>query len=205
LIGLAEKFGQELATLFPRKDGGKGEEVNWTATFIRQGCVVCRREDGCLNHRGRSGEPCIVIIGDGSIPPVVGYTMEGKEVGCAWVVRKESLGLEEVPGLLRKINNEKREWDRKNKKREHEFFVTEGSKVLVCSYAHLRKEGVEGYIQDFNNMIWNFLKDICEKGIELLPCVPTITEDMDPVGRQLVAGIPDWIEWIGEMTSRKEI
>jgi hypothetical protein len=121
------------------------------------------------------------------------------------VVRKELLGLEEVPRLLRKINNEKREWDRGNKKREHKFFVTEGSKVIVCSYAHLRKEGVEGYIQDFNNMIWNCSKDMCEKGIEILPCVPTITEDMDPVGRQLVAGIQDWIEWIGEKTSRKEI
>jgi hypothetical protein len=63
-------FGVNRGALFPRKDGGKGEDVNWTATFTRQGCVVCRREDGCLNHRGRSGEPCIVIIGDGSIPPV---------------------------------------------------------------------------------------------------------------------------------------
>jgi hypothetical protein len=101
-----------------------------------------------------------VIIGDGSIPAVTGYTVQGKEDSCAWVFRKELLGLEEVLIILRKINEEKKEWDRKGNRREHEFFVTEGSKILVSSYAYLRKEGLDGYIQDFNSMIWNCGKEV---------------------------------------------
>ena len=198
-------FGPNRQAIFARKDGQKGEDRNWTATFTRQGCVVCRKEDGGLNHKGRNGEPGIVIIGDGSVPAVTGYTVQGKEDGCAWVFRKELLGLEEVPNILRKINEEKREWDRKGNRREHEFFVTEGSKVIVCSYAHLRKEGLEGYIHDFNSMIWNCGKEVGEKGIEILPCAPTITDDMDDVGKQLVVGLIDWIEWVAERTDRKEI
>jgi hypothetical protein len=50
-------FGPNRQAIFARKDGQRGEDKNWTATFTRQGCVVCRKEDGGLNHKGRSGEP----------------------------------------------------------------------------------------------------------------------------------------------------
>ncbi len=53
----------------------------------------------------------------------------------------EFLGLEEVGDILRKINSEKRAADRANKKREHDFFLANGSKILVSSYVHLRKGG----------------------------------------------------------------
>jgi hypothetical protein len=33
------------------------------------------------------------------------------------------------------------------------FFPASGSKILVASYVHLRREGLDGYIADFNNMV----------------------------------------------------
>jgi hypothetical protein len=97
-----------------------------------------------------------LVVGDESVPNVVGYTAKdrngGKGDSCAWVLKVEHLGLDEVSGILRKINLDKRASDRANGKREHEFFVPNGSKILVASYIHLRKEGLEGYITDFNNM-----------------------------------------------------
>jgi hypothetical protein len=79
-----------------REDGKKGEGRNWTASFTRAGCVACRNEGGMLNHRGRSGGPVIMVVGDGSILSVVGYTEQGKEENCAWVFKRELLSLEEV-------------------------------------------------------------------------------------------------------------
>jgi hypothetical protein len=115
------------------------------------------------------------------------------------------LSLDEVPGVLRKINNEKKEWDRQNKRKEHDFFLAEGSKILVTSYAHLRREGVEGYILDFNNMIRECSRECIEYGIEILPCVPTVSGEIDVVGKMLIAGVQDWIGWIGKETGRKEM
>jgi hypothetical protein len=112
---------------------------------------------------------------------------------CAWVFKKELLSLEEVPGLLRKINNKKREWDRVNKKKEHDFFLAEGSKIIVTSYAHLRREGIEGYILDFNNMVRECSREIIEHGIEILPCAPIVSSEIDIVGKMLIAGVQDWI------------
>jgi hypothetical protein len=42
-------------------------------------------------------------------------------------------------------------------------------------------------------------------GIEIDPCAPTITDELDDVGKQLVVGLIDWIEWIAEKTGKKEI
>ncbi len=51
------------------------------------------------------------------------------------------------------INDEKRDMDRSKGKRVHNFFLPPGSKILVASYVHLRREGLDGYIADFNNMV----------------------------------------------------
>ncbi len=59
----------------------KQEGKNWLASFTKTGCVSCRNEDGKLNHRGRDGRPVTMLVGDESVPTVVGYTKEGKVEG----------------------------------------------------------------------------------------------------------------------------
>jgi hypothetical protein len=54
-----------------------------------------------------------------------------------------------------------------SKWKEHDFFLAEGSKILVVNYAHLRREGIEGYILDFNNMIRDSSREIIKYGIEI--------------------------------------
>ena len=93
---------------------------------------------------------------------------------CSWVFRKEHLALQEVVGILKRLDEEKREWDKDSGRRPHDMFIPNGRKILVDSYVHLRREGQEGYISDFNIMvkdIWAITKDF---GIEVLPCVPMI-------------------------------
>jgi hypothetical protein len=41
-------------------------------------------------------------------------------------------------------------------------------------------------------------------GIEVLPVVPVVFEKLDPVGRELIAGIRGWIEWISEKSGRTD-
>ena len=72
-------------------------------------------------------------------------------------------------------------------------------------YVHLRREGLEGYISDFNNMvkdIWTFTKDI---GVEVLPYVPVVYKGIDSVGGELLAGVRNWIEWMAEQKGRESI
>jgi hypothetical protein len=65
---------------------------------------------------------------------VVGYTEKGG-VGdmCAWILKKKHMRLDEVRGMLRKINSDKKAFDRQRGKREHKFFLPDGSKILVGS------------------------------------------------------------------------
>ncbi len=86
----------------------------------------------------------------------------------------EHLGLEEVGKVLRKINLDKRAADKSNGKREHDFFMASGSKILVGSYVHLRKEGLEGYIADFNEMVKTVQGVVGNTDIEVLPVVPVV-------------------------------
>jgi hypothetical protein len=44
-------------------------------------------------------------------------------------LKKEHLALDEVATILRRINTEKREADRQGGRREHKFFMTNGSKI----------------------------------------------------------------------------
>ena len=187
------------------KEKGKGEKVNWISNFTRSGCVGCRGEDGVMNHTGRSGEPLILIVGDESVPSAVGFTSKGGKVECSWIIKKEHLRLEEVARLLGRINQEKKEWDRDCGRRSHDYFIPNGSKVLVGSYTHLRKEGLEGYVTDFNNMVrdvWIAMGDI---GVEVLPIVPVVYEGLDEKGGELLAGVKNWVEWVAEEKGREFI
>ncbi len=187
---LKNNFGTNREALFPGGPGMKSETRNWLASFTKTGCVSCRDEDGKLNHRGRDGLPVTLVVGDESVPNVVGFTTKDRNGGkgdtCAWVLKVEHLGLEEVSGILRKINLDKRASDRANGKREHEFFVPNGSKILVASYVHLRKEGLDGYITDFNNMVRNIGGLTGNTGIEVLPVVPVVRDGMDKVWRDVL-------------------
>ena len=198
-------MGSNRKAVFPRKDGRKGEASNWIANFTRAGCIGCRDEKGENAHVGRSSDPVILVIGDEATPVMVGYTKKGESQACCWTVKKEHLVLAEVVQLLRNLNEEKKDWDLKNGRRTHEFFIPNGSKILVSSYTHLRREGLEGYISDFNNMVkdvWALTGDI---GIEVLPVVPVIYADLDGVGGQLLAGVRDWIEWVGEQAGKEAV
>ncbi len=147
-------FGLNKEGLFASGQGVQGEGKNWISTFTKSGCIACRNEEGGVNHKGRDGTPGIQVVGDESVPTVVGHTAEGsKEATCAWVLKKEHLSLDEVAPMLSKINSEKKNADKKRGKRIHEFFIPNGSKVLVGSYVHLRREGLEGYVSDFNAMV----------------------------------------------------
>ena len=142
----------------------------------------CRDIKGNNCHGGRSGEPIILIIGDEATPSAVGYSKSGEQIACCWIFKKEHLGLNEVTGILKRLNKEKKEWDRECGRRAHDFFLPNGSKILVGSYTNLRREGLEGYISEFNNMVkdsWGLMEYI---GVEVLPFVPVVYEGIDSMG-----------------------
>ena len=198
-------MGCNKKAVFTKKENMKGEARNWISSFTRVGCIGCRNEKGESNHGGRSAEPVILIIGDESVPSAVGHTRKGEASSCTWIFKKEHLALEEVASTLNRLNEEKKEWDIRCGRRAHEFFIPNGSKILVASYTHLRKEGLEGYIGDFNNMVkdvWALTGDI---GIEVLPCVPVVFENIDQVGEELLAGMRNWIEWISEVEGKEAV
>jgi hypothetical protein len=175
------------------------------ASFTKSGCLSCRDEQGKVTHKSRSGEPVILVIGDEATPTVVGYTAAGStEDTCAWVLKKEHLGLDEVGGILKKINNEKRAFDRQRGKRMHEFFIPLGSKIMVGSYVQLRREGLEGYIESFNGMVSEVFGVTGDIGIEVLPFVPVVFDGIDVVGRELICGVQEWVKWIGMTSGRGE-
>ncbi len=118
---------------------------------------------------------------------------------------KEHLGLDEVPGILRRLNEEKRVFDKGRGKRIHDFFIPPGSKILVSSYVHLRREGLDGYISDFNNMVRAVWEVTGDSGIEVLPVCPVVYEGLDELGGRLINGVQDWIKWISEEGGRKSI
>ena len=105
-------MGANRMGVFPREGGGKGEGRNWLANFTRAGCVGCKDKDGKNQHNGRSGEPLILVIGDEATPCMVGYTKEGGRNACCWVFKKEHLALQEVAPLIKRLGQEKKDWDR---------------------------------------------------------------------------------------------
>jgi hypothetical protein len=113
--------------------------------------------------------------------------------------------LQEVAGILGRLNRDKQEYDRQQNRRSHEFFIPNGSKILVGSYVHLRKEGLEGYIADFKNMVKEVWKVTGDTGIEVLPIVPVVFEGLDEVGSTLISALKDWIKWVSEQKGRNSI
>jgi hypothetical protein len=59
------------------------------------------KEGGVNVHKGRTGVPVILIVGDEAVPMTVGVTKKGGEEVCTWVLKKEHLGLNEVGKMLR--------------------------------------------------------------------------------------------------------
>ena len=82
----------------------------------------------------------------------------------------------------RGYDTEKKEWDREGGRRQHELFIPNGSKILVGSYTHLRREKLEGYISDFNNMVKDFWATMGDIGIEVLPIVLVDFPGIDSLG-----------------------
>ncbi len=70
---------------------------------------------------------------------------------------------------------------------------------------HLRKEGIEGYISDFNTMIKNIGGLTGNMGIEVLPVVLVVREGMDQVGRALIGMVREWVEWVGKQSGRESV
>ncbi len=127
-------FGLNKGALFPGGEDGKREGKNWLASFTKSGCVACRNDKGGNNHKGREGAPVVLLVGDEAVPSVIGHTgEESKAAECAWVLKMEHPALEEVAVILDKVNREKRDADKKRGKRVHEFFVPNGSKILVSA------------------------------------------------------------------------
>jgi hypothetical protein len=83
--------------------------------------------------------------------------------------------------------------------------VVQSSSLLVGSYVHLRIEGLEGYIADFNEMVKTVHGVVGNRDIEILPVVPVVREGMDLVGRELVAMVLEWVDWIGVMSGRESV
>jgi len=120
-------------------------------------------------------------------------------------MKKEHLHLGEVGAMLRVINEEKRDMDKSKGKRVHDFFLPPGSKILVASYVHLRREGLDGYIADFNNMVRDVWGVTGDSGVEVLPVCPVIWEGLDDRGRELIHGLQDWIKWVSEVGGRESV
>jgi hypothetical protein len=177
---LKNNFGTNREALFSAGSGKKMEMRNWIASFTKAGCVACRDENGRLNHKGRDRQPNVLIVGDEATPSTVGFTgkdrNEGRVDSCAWILKIKHLGLEEVSSVLQKINLDKKLADKGSGKREHDFFLANDSKILVSSYTHLRKEGIEGYVKDFNQMVKNIQGVVGRADIEILPVVPMVRE-----------------------------
>jgi hypothetical protein len=182
-------FGLNKTGLFPDVAGGRKETKNWISRFTKSGCISCRNEEGKVNHKRRDGTPVVLVVGDESVPTVVGHTGENsKEATCAWVMKKEHMTLDEVAGILDKINREKKESDSQRGKRTHEFFIPNGSKILVGSFVHLRREGLEGYVADFNAMVKEVRSVTGDCGIEVVPVAPVVFEGIDNMGKSLISG-----------------
>jgi hypothetical protein len=79
-----------------------------------------------------------------------------------------------------------------------------GSKIVVGSYVHLRREGLEGYIESFNEMVSEIHGVTGDTGIEVLLFVPVVFEGIDDVGKELICGVQEWVRWIGRKSGRTE-
>ncbi len=108
-------------------------------------------------------------------------------------------------GILRKINLDKRASDRAHGKREHEFFFPNESKILVASYMHLRREGLEGNIGGFYTMVRNVSGVMGQEWIEVWPVVPLARKVIGLMWRELIGGVRERVQWIDEKSGRVSV
>jgi hypothetical protein len=202
---IRNNFGLNKEALIPKGRDRRIDGRNWISTFTKSGCIACKDDRGGVTHKGRKSTPLVMVVGDESVPTVVGYITEGVDNTCAWVLKKENLGLDEVSVLLNRINVDKRRADKERGLREHKFFIPNGSKILVSSYVQLRRAGLEGYVSDFNDMVKSMMSVTGDCGIEVLPVVQVVFEGLDQVGRELISGLREWIGWIAGKSGRTGI
>jgi hypothetical protein len=69
----------------------------------------------------------------------------------------------------------------------------------------LRREGIEGYIADFNDMVKKVQGVVGRAEIEVLPVVPIVREGLDRLGRELISMVREWVEWIGVVSGRESV
>ncbi len=81
-------FGLNRTGLTGGSGSGVREKSNWISTFTRVGCLGCK-EGGEGTHRGRTGDPVLLVVGDEATPLAVGYTKKGGVDSCAWILKKE--------------------------------------------------------------------------------------------------------------------
>jgi len=70
---------------------------------------------------------------------------------------------------------------------------------------NLRKEGLEGYVEEFASMVRDIWKVTGDVGIEVLPFVPVVFDNLDVEGGLLLSGVRNWIRWLSDETGRVEI
>ncbi len=140
----------------------KKEKANLISTCTRVGCLGYK-EGGEGTHRERTGEPLIMVVWDEATPMTVGFTKKGRGgLLCLDTQKRARPGIAE---LLRTLNEDKRYFDKGRGKRIHDFFIPPGSKILVSSYVYLRREGLDGYISDFNKMVRRMWEVAGDSGI----------------------------------------
>jgi hypothetical protein len=75
---------------------------------------------------------------------------------------------------------------------------------MVASYVHLRREGLEGYMTEFNGIVREMMAITGDIGIEVVPCLPVIFDGLDETGRELLGGVREWLCWIAKKSGREE-
>jgi hypothetical protein len=69
------------------------------------------------------------------------------------------------------------------------FLLPNVSKILVKSYVHLHRDGLEGNMIDFNDMVRSMESMTRDTCIEILPVEPMVFDGLDKVGRELLVAI----------------
>jgi hypothetical protein len=65
--------------------------------------------------------------------------------------------------------------------------------------------GLEAYIEGFNTMAREIFQVTGDIGVEVLPVVPVVFENMDRLGREYLTGLSHWVDWIGKVKGRNII
>jgi hypothetical protein len=64
---------------------------------------------------------------------------------------------------------------------------------------------LEGYVNEFNEMVKGIMGVTGDSGIEVLPVVPMIFEGLDKVGKELLGRLRGRIRWVGRAGGWAEI